>query len=369
VKFPHLLTAAGAALVVAALAAGPASAGQHSPAGAVFVQTDDPAGNTVVVYDRGGDGRLQRVADYRTGGRGGVLDGSVVDHLASQGSLTYDRGNGVLYAVNAGSDTLTVFGVQGDRLVRRQVLPSFGAFPVSVTTQGRLVYVLNARQGGSIQGYLRVAGRLVPVPQWHRDLGLDAAATPEFTHTPGQVAFSPDGDQLVVTTKANGNAIDVFAVDRLGGPSRRPVTTVLPDAVPFAVAFDAHGDLALAEAGPNAVATFGLDRSGTLSKIAEAPTGQAATCWIVDVGGRLYLSNAGSGTVSAFDDALTPIGITPTRAGTVDAAASADGEFLYVQTGAAGGVDAFRVAPDGSLTAVDAVTVPNATGGEGIAAF
>ena len=368
-KVPHLLSAAGAALVVAAVAVSTASAGEPPPAGAVFVQTDDPAGNTVVVYDRGGDGRLQQVADYRTGGRGGVLDGSVVDHLASQGSLTYDRANGLLYAVNAGSDTITVFGVQGDRLVRRQVLPSFGEFPVSVAAHGRLVYVLNARRGGSIQGYARVAGRLVPVPPWHRDLGLDAAATPEFTHTPGQVAFSPDGDQLLVTTKANGNAIDVFGVDRLGGPSRRPVTTVLPDAVPFAVAFDAHGDLALAEAGPNAVATFGLDPGGALSKIAEAPTGQAATCWIVNVGGRLYLSNAGSGSVSVFDGALAPVGLTPTRAGTVDAAASAEGRFLYVQTGAAGGVDAFRIASDGTLTAVDSVTVPGATGGEGIAAF
>ena len=367
-KLLRLLSAAGAAVVLAALLVSPALADQGPPGGAVFVQTDDPTGNTVVVYDRSGDGSLHRAGDYRTGGLGGVLDGSVVDHLASQGSLTYDRANRLLYAVNAGSDTITVFGVDGDRLVRRQVLPSFGDFPVSVTTHGRLVYVLNARRGGSIQGYLRVGGGLVPVPPWHRGLGLDPTATPEFTHTPGQVAFSAQGDQLIVTTKANGDAVDVFGIDRLGGPSLRPVTTVLAGAVPFAVAFDAHGNLALAEAGPNAVATFALDRRGTLSKLAEAPTGQAATCWVVNVGGRLYVSNAGSGTVSVFDGALAPVGLTPTRAGTVDAAASADGRFLYVQTGAAGGVDAFRVAPDGTLSAVQSVTVPGAVGGEGIAA-
>ena len=38
----------------------------------------------------------------------------------------------------------------------------------------------------------------------------------------------------------------------------------------------------------------------------------------------------------------------------------ADGRFLYVQTGAAGGVDVFRVAPDGTLSAVQSVTVPAA---------
>ncbi len=367
-KLSRLVYAAGAALVAAVLAISPASAHDRSPAGAVFVQTDDPSGNTVVVYDRHADGSLQRAVGYRTGGRGGVLDGSVVDHLASQGSLSYDRAHGRLYAVNAGSDTITVFAVHGDRLVRRQVLPSFGDFPVSITTHGRLVYVLNARRGGSIQGYLRVGAGLLPVPQWHRELGLDAAATPEFTHTPGEVAFGPRGDQLIVTTKANGNAVDVFGIDRLGAPSARPTTTVLANAVPFAVAFDAHGRLALAEAGPNAVATFDVDRGGTLRKIAEAPTGQAATCWILNVGGRLYLSNAGSGTVSVFDGTLAPIALTPTRAGTVDAAASTDGRYLYVQTGAAGGVDAFRVGPDGRLTAIDSVTVPGATGGEGIAA-
>lgn len=367
-KFSRFASAAVAALVVAALAASSAAADQRPAAGAVFVQTDNPAANTVVVYDRDADGSLRQAGSYRTGGLGGVLDGSVVDHLASQGSLTYDRANGALYAVNAGSDTITVFGVNGDRLVRRQVVPSFGDFPVSVATHGRLVYVLNARRGGSIQGYVRAGGLLVPIPQWRRGLGLDPTATPEFTNTPGEVAFTPGGNQLVVTTKANGNAVDVFGIDRLGGPSARPVTTTLPDAVPFAVAFDARGNLALAEAGPNAVATFTLDGRGTLSKLAEAPTGQAATCWIVNAGGRLYVSNAGSGTVSVFDAALEPIGLTPTRGGTVDSAASADGRFLYVQTGAAGGVDAFRIAADGTLAPAGSVTVPGATGGEGIAA-
>jgi DNA-binding beta-propeller fold protein YncE len=365
VKLTRLAGALAGALAAAAVVAGPASAHPGSP-GALFVQTDNPAGNAVVAYDRAADGALRPAATYPTGGLGGVLDGSVVDHLASQGSLTYDRG--LLYAVNAGSDTLSVFAASGDRLARVQVVPSFGDFPVSVTAHGRLVYVLNARGGGSLQGYVRAGEHLVPIPAWHRGLGLDPAATPEFTHTPGQIALAPDGRRLIVTTKANGNAVDVFALDRAGGPSARPVTTVLPGAVPFAVAFGAHGTLALAEAGPNAVATFALDGRGDLSPIAQALTGQAATCWITTVNGRLYLSNAGSGTVSGFDSALAPIGLTATRAGTVDSAASPDGRFLYVQTGAAGGVDAFRIAPDGSLAPAGGVTVPGAVGGEGIAA-
>jgi DNA-binding beta-propeller fold protein YncE len=83
------------------------------------------------------------------------------------------------------------------------------AFPVSIATHGDLVYVLNARDGGSVQGFRRLGSRLIRVPSWNRGLGLNPAATPEFTHTPGQVAFSPDGTQLLVTTKAGTNAVDV----------------------------------------------------------------------------------------------------------------------------------------------------------------
>jgi hypothetical protein len=57
--------------------------------------------------------------NYATGGRGGILAGSVVDHTASQGSLTYDPRHGLLYAVNAGSNTISVFAVRGDRLALR----------------------------------------------------------------------------------------------------------------------------------------------------------------------------------------------------------------------------------------------------------
>jgi 6-phosphogluconolactonase (cycloisomerase 2 family) len=291
-----------------------------------------------------------------------VLAGSVVDHLASQGSLALDRRAGLLYAVNAGSDTITVFAVRGDRLVRRQVLGSGGSFPVSLAVRDNVVYVLNARDGGSLQGYRRVGERLVTVPGRHRDLGLDPTAAPEFTHTPGQVTFTPDGRALLVTTKANGNAVDVFRVDRFGGLSASPAVTGLPGAVPFAATFDAGGNVVLTEAGPNAVQTFALGRGGALTSLAQALTGQAATCWIVRAGARFYASNAGSGSLSGdrdeSDGSLAPLGDTPTDAGTVDAAVSADGRALYMQTGATGTVDVFRIHHDGPSPPSDRSSCP-----------
>jgi hypothetical protein len=85
------------------------------------------------------------------------------------------------------------------------------------------------------------------------------------------------------------------------------------------------------------------------------------------------VSNAGSASVSRVQSgpggALTLLGNTTTNAGSVDAAVSANGRYLYVQTGGAGTVDAFRIGFGGSLTSIGSVIVPNAVGGEGIVAI
>jgi 6-phosphogluconolactonase (cycloisomerase 2 family) len=369
--------AAAVTTAALAVAAGTASASVrpttdarwHGAADAVFVQTDNPSGNAVVAYHRAPDGTLTEAGQYPTGGVGGTLAGSQVDHLASQGSLAFDRRTRTLIAVNAGSDTVSVFGVRGDRLQLRQVTGSGGTFPVSVAIHGSLVYVLNALGGGSVQGYRLAFGRLAPLPGSDRALGLNPAAAPQFTNTPGQVSFSPDGSQLVVTTKANGNDIDVFGVRPDGNLSRAPAVNAEPGTVPFAITFDRAGHLVIAEAGTDALATFALNPTGSVSELDAVATGQAATCWVTPADGLLFASNAGSGSVSGFTDTggtLTLLGQTPTDAGTVDSAATPNGRFLYVQTGGNGIVDEFSIGATGTLTEVGSVTVPGAVGGEGI---
>jgi DNA-binding beta-propeller fold protein YncE len=339
---------------------------------AVFVQTDNPSGNQVVAYHRAPDGALSPAGTYATGGLGGILAGSVVDHLASQGSLSYDPWHALLYAVNAGSDTVSVFAVNGDRLALRQVLGSGGSFPVSVAVHGDLVYVLNALGGGRVQGYRVLGAILVPIPGSGRALGLDPTASPQFTNTPGQVAFTPDGSQLIVTTKDNGNDIDVFGVRSGGRLSAAPAVNSEPGTVPFAISFDPSGHLVIAEAGTNALAAFALAASGTVSLIDAVPTGASATCWVAPAGPFLFASNAGSASESGYTSSasgtLTLAGATPTDPGTVDASAAAGGRFLYVQTGGNGIVDEFAVGAGASLTEIGAVTVPGAVGGEGIVA-
>ena len=114
-KARTLFAAAAVATTAVALAvpaAASAATTHTSPDGgagpAVFVQTDNTAGNQVAAYARASDGTLTLAGTYPTGGLGGQLTGSVVDHLASQGSLQYDAAQHLLIAVNAGSNSLTV---------------------------------------------------------------------------------------------------------------------------------------------------------------------------------------------------------------------------------------------------------------------
>jgi 6-phosphogluconolactonase (cycloisomerase 2 family) len=362
------------AAVVAAGASLPAAAAAHSfspRGGAVFVQTDSTTGNAVVVYDRAPNGSLSEAGTYPTGGLGGQLGGSVVDHLASEGSLTYDHAAHLLYAVNAGSDTVTVFKVCGDTLRREQVVSSGGTFPTSIAAHGNLVYVENALNGGSIQGYVRSGEQLVPVPRWNRALGLSTTATPQFLHAPGQITFSPNGRQLIVSTKANGDDLDVFAIGHRGSPSATPTVNAEGTSIPFALAFDRSGDLLVAAPGTNAVMSFSLAPDGTLTEIQSAATGQQATCWIVGTGDYFYVSNAGSASLSAFSDTgpgtLAGLGNTATDPGTIDAAITRHGRYLYAETGMNGIVDEFAIGATGSLTSIGSVMIPGGYG-EGIVA-
>lgn len=381
-KAVQLFSAAALTLALVGVGVGVAGAqsqnnqSQYGYGGAnhvVFVQTDNTAGNQVVAYDRADNGQLTLADTYNTGGLGGVLSGSVVDHLASQGSLAYDQNHSLLYAVNAGSNTVSVFSVRGDQLTLNQVVSSGGTFPVSVAVHGNLVYVLNAENGGSVQGFFSLFGRLFLIPASNRALGLNPSATPQFTNTPGQVAFSPDGSQLIVTTKDNGNDIDVFRVGFFGLLSPSPVVNSEPGALPFAVTFDPAGNLVVADTGIGSLVTYSLNHDGTVTQLDAVPSTQAATCWVAPAGGFFFTSNAGSATVSGYQESgigqLTLLGQTSTDPGTVDASASANGQFLYVQAGKNGIVDEFQVGATGTLTEIGSVTVAGAVGGEGIVAF
>jgi 6-phosphogluconolactonase (cycloisomerase 2 family) len=345
-------------------------------ASAVFVQSNATTGNQILAYSRSEGGTLSFVHAYDTGGKGARTAGSVVDPLASQGSLVYDPSGGLLIAVNAGSNTITSFRTNGDVLSHAQLLRA-GQFPVSVTTHGSLVYVLDAGGTGTVRGYFESHGWLSPITGSGRNLGLNPSLTPQYLNTPGQVGFSPDGSQLIVTTKANGSDIDVFGVKTDGKLSATAVQNASAEPVPFGFVFDPHGRLVVTEAGGADVSTYGLDADGSVTLASTVVDGQEAPCWIASVGSYYYVANAGSADIAGYQ--VSPGGNASliaanggiagtTDGGPIDLAGSSNGQFLYVEAGGAGAVDEFAVNSDGALTSLGSITGLSGTGIEGIVA-
>ncbi|MBK7902779.1 MAG: lactonase, partial [Proteobacteria bacterium] len=145
------------AVAAVTLAAASASAHNVPPSShAVFVMTNDATSNEIVAYPRTSDGTLLRPPRYRTAGRG---SGGKVDPLTSQGSLTLSRDGSLLFAVNAGSGTLSVFRVRGAELERLDVAPTQGSEANAVAQCGSTVYVLNAAGSSSVVGFRGRGGK------------------------------------------------------------------------------------------------------------------------------------------------------------------------------------------------------------------
>ncbi len=363
---------ASVALVAIAVLAGfspKVALAQDSP-GEVYVLTNQTA-NSVMVYARAADGTLSSSGNFSTGGMG---MGTGPDPLGSQGSLVLGRWHRLLFAVNAGSNDVSVFVVEGQglqlRLLDRE--PSGGTMPASIAVHGRLVYVLNAGGTPNIQGFIiePFGGHLVHLPGSLRMLpgGTSSSAA--------EVAFSPDGDVLMVTEKGTNN-VDTWNVND-DGYAENGMTTNSSGAVPFGFIFARRDFAIVSEAGPSALSSYEVDEDGTLElQTASLGDTQKANCWvIVTKNGRYaFTTNTASGTISSyfiskdgFLNLLNPTAGT-TGAGTapIDVAMSNNSHFLYVREAIKGMVDAFRVENDGSLTPVGSASgVP--AGAQGLAA-
>jgi 6-phosphogluconolactonase len=314
--------------------------------GAVFALTNSPAGNAVVVFARATDGSLTQAGSHPTGGLGSGAG------LGSQDAVIVSEDRRLLFAVNAGSNSISSFHLRDEHLQLLSTAPSGGVLPTSVTYRNGLLYVLNAGEPNNITGFrVTSRGQLVAIDGSTRP--LSAAST-----SPAQVGFSDDGKSLVVTERAT-NIIDTFTVDddgRLDGPFIN--TSAGP--TPFGFAVGRQDIVLVSEAGAGGGAsTYRIDE-GHLDPIsAMIMTGQRAACWaILTPNGRFgYVTNAGTGNISgvalARDGSATLLdadGITAVTGGNpTDMAMSADGRYLYARVGALSQIAVFRIQHDGSL--------------------
>jgi 6-phosphogluconolactonase len=333
--------------------------------GAVYTITNAAAGNAVVVYARASNGALSSGVTYPTGGTGTGAG------LGSQGAVALSEDGLLLFAVNAGSNDVSVFQVSASGLTLATRFPSGGIQPTSLTVRGNLVYVLNAGGNGNITGFRLTDGAGV-TPLAGSTQSLSGAST-----APAQVSFSPDGRQLIVAERAT-NLLGVYPVDRNGVAG---AGTSFPSAggTPFGFAFRYDNTLFVSEAAaPGSASSYDLTRSGRLRVVSGAiATHQGAPCWaVVTLDGRFGYTGNGAGSVTGFRIArdgsislLNADGATAVvNTGVNDIALSNNSRYLYVLgTGAAPELHAYRVQRDGQLQALGAQALP--AGARGLVAF
>lgn len=335
----------------------------------VYTMTNAASGNEVVVLQRSSNGSASQTT-FSTGGLGSGAG------LGSQGAVILTENHRWLFVVNAGSNQVSVFAVGKNGLTLTDVVDSGGIMPISLTFNGRILYVLNAGGSGNISGFmLRNNGTLTTLDGSTQPLSNGGVGD---SPQPAQISFGPKGNFLVVTEKMTNLIVTYEVNDGIAGP---PVTNPSAGMTPFGFAFDRRGLLIVSEAfggapGASTMSSYRVseDEFEVISPV--VATTQTAACWVVisKDGKYAYDTNTGSGSISSFligkDGSLTLLdaqaGLTGDGSSPIDMALTNDGKFLFAIGAGSSMIHAFEVNADGSLVPSGEVSVP--AGSVGLAA-
>ena len=399
------LTALAGGMLALAVLPGTAAA-TPKPVGSVYTETNGESANELLVYTSYHKGGLLLDQRIKTGGLGGKQPQpgcDPPDHkcplLDSQGEVITSEDGSLVFAVNAGSNTITSFRVNAKtaRVKKASTISSNGVFPNSLTVHENKLYVLNANSS-SISGYtFTETGKMKAIA------GSTQNMNPQAVPLARQIGFDNTGKVLIVSSLTDGR-FDVFPVNSKGvaGP---PTAQPSASPQPFAFSFDPKNRMFAVEVVNDAdlnqssnASSYSVSGSGTLTPISTVPTQGYAACWtqITENGKFLFVVNTGGPSpfgalVTTFsiggDGSLTFVSKTPPepRAFTMtDAALSADDKFLYVVVPlstpspflppdagvppAGSKILTYKVGSNGSLTKVNELADTEPAGMSGLAA-
>lgn len=363
----RLLIAALVIVPLLTMTAGTVAA-SSSGVGAVYTMTNSSTGNAIQEYDRAANGALTAGGAFSTGGLGSGVG------LGSQGAIILSQDNSLLFAVNAGSNEISVFSVQAHALTLIDKQSSHGVKPVSLTFNKPFLYVLNAGGSGNIAGFqVSSSGQLSFINGSVRMLSNNGAG---LAPSPEEIGFTPDGNQLVVSEKGS-NLIDTYPVNN--GVANGPVVNISAGAAPYGFGFTEHGALVISEAAKSAASSYKVADKGLSVISASLPDTQVAACWLVVTadGNYAYAANAGSGTISGYqvgaNGALSLLsangvnGMTGAGSHPIDMGFSSHDQFLYVLASGSNMINVFSVNENGSLGFAGAFSSP--AGASGLAAW
>ncbi len=393
------------------LSAGPltpaANANDSHVKNVVYVESNDPAGNAILAYNRMNDGSLTPVpgSPFPAGGLG-ITPAFNLGPFDSDQEIIANDDRSLLFAVNGGSDTIAVFKIHNDGSltpVNGSPFPSGGSNPVSLGLSDDILCVVNKDENPNHPGLFlpsyatfRVtdSGRLIPVPKstLYDSLGSD----------PTQALISPDG-VLMFNANFLGGVLRSFAISPSGRLDARALMPLPPAEFadtgkpPLPLGLAVHPKKPFLYVGfvtINRIGIYRYDNSGALHFLRTVPNSGKAVCWLLlnKEGTRLYASNTGDLSVSVYDtsrNAANPVEIQKvnlrvvpgSNGGGFQFGLDPSGHFLHVvsqqdslkSTVDANALHTFRVGSDGKVTEVPSspivLPVPNLTRPQGVVAF
>jgi 6-phosphogluconolactonase len=389
----RLRTVCGVAGAISALAVAAGNATAAGTPGAVYVQANSAPMNFVHVFWRGSDGALTPGPVVATGGSGVTITPPLGFPVTdSQGAVALSQDGRLLFAVNAGSNTVSSFRVTPDGLVLVDQEPSRGPLPISVAVTNRgidrkLLYVLNENPSlpcfplpigcgsgpGTLSGYhVSSSGEMTPIPGGTKAVSGSLSA---------QVGFDAHGDLVTVTNRGN-NTISTYPVGHDGRLGPEHVTVAAGAGEPFGFEYTKRNQLVVSDsAGAGTTSTYSLSpHDATLTPIDVEASGGIAPCWVAltDDNRYAYVTNAITMTVARFHlspgGALALLGTTPVDGFALDEDTSNGSRYLYVLSATAmftpfplpgpGRITAFEIGSDGGLTPIGTVAnLPTGTSG------
>lgn len=318
----------------ASISAMQAANSESSAEGHYLYTEDNSAGNNgIMAYEIKPDGSLYLKGTTASGGAGTGIG------LGSQGALVLSENHEWLFAVNAGSNSVSSFKVNNDgSLTLAHTAKTHGEMPVSVTVYDNMLYVLNHNTDDIHGFWIGADGMLTDISGSDKSLSGTAVDAP-------QISFSPYGDWIIVTEKTT-NIVGTFKVES-DGSAAEGIFTPSVGATPFGFAFSRDKYMIVSNAaggaeGEGSATSYVISGSGVPNDVnGYVRDYQSAPCWFVvaKYGRFAYTTNTAGNTVSSYYISswgglyLVQSTAAVTDEAPVDIVIAANNYFVYVLNG------------------------------------
>jgi 6-phosphogluconolactonase len=314
----------------------------------LYTLSNQSAENKLLVYNRLTNGSLEYDTSVSLTGKGtGAL-------LGSANPLTSSADGNWLFAVNAGSNSLTSIDIRGSLPIARDTIGTNGVKPVSVAVFSNWVYVLNQGGNGSICGFIYDGnGSLNYIPNSFLQLGTGPV-------NPAQISFNNEGTALIVTEK-DSSKLDLIHLDNNGGISSIQKFASF-SGKPYGFARNNNNYVFCSEALQNYFSVYKVNSNSIDLVSTPVSTAQTGACWVGLLPNQkyAYMLMAGTSCLTGFDvsSPTTPslLNIDGNSGSTgnhpIEFVAAKNSKLIYVLCSGTNSINVFDVSKTGTLNPV-----------------